>query len=84
MECPIPADPQQSYPRCLSGERACLPKGVANAGDYEQYLICLEGVDDFPTFDANEPADTRNPEEFDANVATQRMWERSTKQEATN
>jgi hypothetical protein len=45
VEAVWPADPEERYPLCLEGERACPPEGVGGTYGYRQLVTALDDPD---------------------------------------
>jgi Plasmid pRiA4b ORF-3-like protein len=65
------ADPEERYPLCLDGERACPPEDVGGAYGYRTFLVVL-GDPSHPEHDAMRGwvGGSFDPERFDAGRAT--------------
>ena len=71
----LTVEPGQRYPLCLEGERACPPEDVGGASGYEEFLELLAD----PSDERHEQfvewiGGTFDPEDFDPEKATKRMW----------
>ncbi|MEU8210802.1 plasmid pRiA4b ORF-3 family protein [Micromonospora sp. NPDC049044] len=77
VEDAVTADPDERYPVCLDGERACPPEGVGGPSGYQALLVALadEGDPAGPV-DPRQAAlrdwvgDTFDPSRFDPDRAT--------------
>jgi len=62
------------YPVCVEGERACPPEDVGGTSGYEEYLEAMADPEHEEHEAFTEWRGPFDPEEFDAGVATKRMW----------
>ncbi|PWR10938.1 hypothetical protein DKT68_07515 [Micromonospora acroterricola] len=47
VEDALTADPEERYPVCLDGERACPPEGIGGPSGYQALLVALADPADF-------------------------------------
>lgn len=69
----FPTDPNQKYPHCISGERACPPEDIGGVYGFVNFVVAIrdpshEQHDDF--MDWHRPFD---PDKFNTLAATKRM-----------
>jgi len=69
-----PAEPGQRYPMCVKGRRACPPEDVGGVWGYEEFLQALSDPNHERHAALLEWSGPFDPDAFDADEATQRMW----------
>lgn len=72
----LPADPKQSYPACIEGERACPPEDVGGPHGFEQYLAALGDPNHEEHQSYVKWRGAYDPQDFSRDAATSRMRRR--------